>query len=151
MWKIFLMLPVCLAWLPGCFGCGGSREMLIDSPMETEDERIRRLTIAVVRELELEQAQREQVVSPAAVVTPQRVKRMVVDPPSRKAFGIEDVSAAVRLITFSADSMTVVSMNPGRFGHVRKLSIVDGPDRWQLKVNARYDFVEVVTYLRSFE
>lgn len=145
--KVLFVLLCCLVWLPGCFGCGGSKEMVVLDPIETEDERIRRLTIAVVRELQLERAQHQ---APPPVMMPAPAVKMPMLP-ARKAFGIEDVSAVPRLITFIADSATVVSMNPSRFGHVKKLSIIDGPDRWQLKVDARYDFQEVVAYLRSFE
>lgn len=152
--NLFFILLCSLAMLQGCFGCGGNKEMMVQDPVETEDERIRRLAIAVARELELTRPQqsveqpRPAPRAPIVIPAPSSIMPMM---PARKAFGIEDVSAVPRLITFMADSATVVSMNPSRFGHVRKLSIVDGPDRWQLKVDSRYDFQEVVAYLRSFE
>ncbi len=153
--KLLVLLSLgALVFLPGCFGCGSTKEMMVEQPIESEDERVERLTIAIIRKLDSEKTPQQTPTTlpaplPAAPVGAPVAKMPAV--PGRRSFVIEDVSAPANLITFMSDSATVVSMNPKRFGQVRKLSIIDGPDRWQLRVYSVYDFAQVVNYLRSFE
>jgi hypothetical protein len=141
--------------LSGCLGCGGSMPFVENEQAESEDEKIRRIAYDVFKQMELERQQLETIkhksMDQAQPIPSPVMQKLAAMMPTKKEFGVESVDKSNRVIVFDADSSVVAKLNIGQFGHVRQLSIVEGLNRWQLKVSARYDFDEVVNYLNNLQ
>lgn len=146
---------VVIVSLSGCIGCGGNKEFVQEEQIETEDEKIRRIAGDVFKQMELERQQLEAIkhksIEQAQPIPSPIMQKPAAMMPVKKEFGIENVDRSNRVVVFDADSSMVAKLNIGQFGHVRQLSIVEGSNRWQLKVSARYDFDEVVNYLKNLQ
>lgn len=141
---IFLLLAILSG--PGCLGLGGSKAVSV----ETDDERIVRLSAEVVRMIEAEKLKEKEQTEITAELAQETndVQKPEMKMPRKKSFGIEDVMPSSRFIAFMADSATIMRLDIKQFGKLTKRS---DPDNWHLKVYANYDFDEVVNYLRHFE
>ena len=141
---IFALLTILAG--QGCLGLGGSKAVSI----ETDDERIIRLSAEVVKLIEAEKTKEKQQAEIVEELSRDTndVPKPEMKAPKKKSFGIEDVMPSSRFIAFMADSATVARLELKQFGRLKKST---EPDSWHLKVYANYDFDEVVNYLHNFE
>lgn len=138
--------------LSGCLGCGGSMPFVENEQVESEDEKIRRIASDVFMQMESERRQLDAIKHRSMEQEPipsPIIQKPSIMMPTKKEFGVESVDKSNRVIVFEADSSMVARLNIGQFGNVRQLSIVEGSNRWQIKVSVRYDFDEVVNYLKN--
>lgn len=149
----FLCLLAAMIPFAGCIGCGGNKELIReDQQIESEDEKIRRIASDVFMQMESERRQLDAIKHRSMEQEPipsPIIQKPSIMMPTKKEFGVESVDKSNRVIVFEADSSMVARLNIGQFGNVRQLSIVDGSNRWQIKVSVRYDFDEVVNYLKN--
>jgi hypothetical protein len=155
--KLFFMcLLAAMITFAGCIGCGGNKEFVKeDEQVESEEEKIKRIASDVFMQMESERQQLEAIkhksIEQTQTIPSPVMQKPAVMMPTKKEFGVESVDKSNRVVVFEADSSMVAKLNVGQFGHVRQLSIIDGSNRWQLKVSARYDFDEVANYLKNLQ
>lgn len=155
-------LLIALPTMQGCIGCGANKEVMQNDPfIETEteeervrnkiaaeDERMRRIAAEVYNMME---AEKKKANPPAEKHESETKMKAGIAPPTQKAFAVESSDATKRLIVLVANEAKLIETNSRVFGHIRALSIIEGADRWELKVKATYNFNEVLEYLKSFD